>query len=75
MYAEAPKPYKEAFAQRKRIVESRFREKVQRVVQRLRKQYKIAESQQREEIRQAFLDQLENNAQYAVSKPVQESVI
>jgi hypothetical protein len=75
MYAEAPEPYKEAFAQRKRIVESGFREKVQGVVQRLREQYKMAGSQQREEIRQAFLDQLENDAQYAVSKPVQESVI
>jgi hypothetical protein len=74
IYAEAPEPYKEAFAQRKRMVESGFEGKVYGVVKRLREQYKMAGNQQQEEIRQAFLDQLENDAEYAVSKQVRESV-
>jgi hypothetical protein len=56
------------------MVESGFEEKVYGVVKRLREQYKMAGNQQQEEIRQAFLDQLENDAEYAISKSVRESV-
>jgi hypothetical protein len=75
MQAKVPEEYEAEFARWEEMVESGIKQMVYRAKERIHERYKGASSKEKEEIEQAFLDQLRRDAEYAQSQAAEESDI
>ena len=72
VYLEVPEELREVFAKHEQMVELGQKENAYGPLDRMRGRWERAESQERREIQQTFVDQLQHDPQYAVSGSIGE---